>query len=91
MNLFDVIDVRSSFLEGDLLWTGHRSSFTSCVRQKRTMGHSQYNFATRLKNFMDQVLVASNRPIRIRLLRGLVTAGLGLLYGPADAMAIGGR
>jgi polyisoprenyl-phosphate glycosyltransferase len=80
MDAFNTIDVRHRFFQGDLLWTGYRTSFIPYVRLKRTIGHSQYNFGKKLKNFLDAVLDASYLPIRFISLVGLVTAGLGVLY-----------
>jgi glycosyltransferase involved in cell wall biosynthesis len=80
MDSFNSIDVRHRFFQGDLLWTGYRTSFIPYVRLERTIGRSQYNFAKKLKNFLDAVLDASYLPIRFISLLGLITAGLGLLY-----------
>ncbi len=80
MDAFNAIDVRHRFFQGDLLWTGYRTSFLPYVRLKRTIGKSQYNFAKKLKNFLDAVLDASYLPIRFISLIGLVTSTFGLLY-----------
>src|SRR6478672_5120315 len=80
MDTFNAIDVRHRFFQGDLLWGGYRTSFIPYVRLERTIGRSQYNFAKKLKNFLDAVLDASYLPIRFISLLGLITAGLGLLY-----------
>lgn len=80
MDTFNAIDVRHRFFQGDLLWTGYRTSFIPYVRLKRTIGKSQYNFAKKLKNFLDAVLDASYLPIRFISLAGLVTSALGVLY-----------
>lgn len=80
MDEFNAIDVRHRFFQGDLLWTGYRTSFIPYVRLKRTIGKSQYNFGKKLKNFLDAVLDASYLPIRLISLIGLVTSGLGVLY-----------
>lgn len=80
MDQFNSIDVRHRFFQGDLLWTGYRTSFISYVRLKRTIGKSQYNFAKKLKNFLDAVLDASYLPIRFISLLGLITSALGVLY-----------
>ncbi len=80
MDSFNAIDVRHRFFQGDLLWTGYRTSFIPYVRLERTIGRSQYNFAKKLKNFLDAVLDASYLPIRFISLLGLITAGLGVLY-----------
>lgn len=80
MDVFNSIDVRHRFFQGDLLWTGYRTSFIPYVRLKRTIGKSQYNFGKKLKNFLDAVLDASYLPIRFISLMGLITSALGVLY-----------
>jgi dolichol-phosphate mannosyltransferase len=80
MDSFNAIDVRHRFFQGDLLWTGYRTSFIPYVRLKRTIGKSQYNFEKKLKNFLDAILDASYLPIRFISLVGLVTSALGVLY-----------
>jgi polyisoprenyl-phosphate glycosyltransferase len=83
MDVFNSIDVRHRFFQGDLLWTGYRTSFIPYVRLKRTIGKSQYNFSKKLKNFLDAVLDASYLPIRFISLAGLVTSFLGVAYSVA--------
>lgn len=73
MDSFNAVDVRHRFFQGDLLWTGYRTSFIPYARLKRTIGKSQYNFGKKLKNFLDAVLDASYLPIRFISLLGLVT------------------
>jgi len=80
MDEFNAIDVRHRFFQGDLLWTGYRTSFIPYVRLQRTIGKSQYNFAKKLKNFLDALLDASYLPIRFISLMGVVTSLLGVLY-----------
>ncbi|MCX5830460.1 MAG: glycosyltransferase family 2 protein [Deltaproteobacteria bacterium] len=80
MDAFNAIDVRHRFFQGDLLWTGYRTSFIPYVRLKRTIGKSQYNFGKKLKNFLDAVLDASYLPIRFISLFGVITSVLGVLY-----------
>ena len=80
MDSFNAIDVRHRFFQGDLLWTGYRTSFIPYVRLKRTIGKSQYNFGKKLKNFLDAVLDASFLPIRFISLIGALTSLLGVLY-----------
>lgn len=80
MDAFNAIDVRHRYFQGDLLWTGYRTSFIPYVRQKRTIGKSQYNFGKKLKNFLDAVLDASYLPIRFISLIGIITSALGVLY-----------
>jgi glycosyltransferase involved in cell wall biosynthesis len=80
MDIFNAIDVRHRFFQGDLLWTGYRTSFIPYVRLKRMIGRSQYNFGKKLKNFLDAILDASYLPIRFISLVGLITSALGVLY-----------
>ena len=80
MDTFNSIDVRHRFFQGDLLWGGYRTSFIPYERKQRTIGHSQYNFGKRLKNFLDALLDASYLPIRFITLVGVVTASLGFLW-----------
>jgi glycosyltransferase involved in cell wall biosynthesis len=80
MDAFNAIDVRHRFFQGDLLWTGYRTSFIPYVRLKRTIGKSQYNFGKKLKNFLDAILDASYLPIRFISLVGLITSAVGVLY-----------
>lgn len=80
MDAFNAIDLRHRFFQGDLLWTGYRTSFIPYVRLKRTIGKSQYNFWKKLKNFLDAVLDASYLPIRFISLMGFLTSALGVLY-----------
>jgi polyisoprenyl-phosphate glycosyltransferase len=78
---FNAIDVRNRFFQGDLLWMGYRTSFIPYVRLKRLIGKSQYNFAKKLKNFIDAFLDASYLSIRFISLVGIVTSALGMIYG----------
>jgi dolichol-phosphate mannosyltransferase len=80
MDSFNAIDVRHRYFQGDLLWTGYRTSFIPYVRLKRTIGKSQYNFSKKLKNFLDAILDASYLPIRFISLLGFITSALGVLY-----------
>jgi len=80
VDVFNSIDVRHRFFQGDLLWTGYRTSLIPYVRQARTIGKSQYNFSKKLQNFLDALLDASYLPIRFISAAGFVTAGLGVLY-----------
>jgi len=80
MDVFNSIDVRHRFFQGDLLWTGFRTSLIPYVRLKRTIGKSQYNFGKKLKNFLDAVLDISYLPIRFISLMGIITSMAGLIY-----------
>ncbi len=80
MDTFNSVDVRNRFFQGDLLWTGYPTSFIPYVRQKRTIGRSQYTFWKKLRNFIDSLLDASYIPLRFISATGLATACGGFLY-----------
>jgi len=80
MDAFNAIDVRHRSFQGDLLWTGYRTSFIPYVRLKRMIGKSQYNFWKKLKNFIDAIVDASYLPIRFISLMGFFTFLLGIIY-----------
>ena len=80
MDQFNAIDTRHRFFQGDLLWSGYRTSFIPYERRKRTVGRSQYNFTKKLKNFTDAILDSSYLPIRAISLLGIFTSFLGVLY-----------
>ncbi|MCG6533991.1 MAG: glycosyltransferase family 2 protein [Syntrophales bacterium LBB04] len=77
---FNSIDARNRFFQGDLLWIGYRTSFIPYVRQRRLIGKSQYNFAKKLKNFLDAFLDSSYLSIRFISLMGILTSMLGVIY-----------
>lgn len=80
VDVFNSIDVRHRFFQGDLLWTGYRTSLIPYVRLERKIGKSQYNFSKKLNNFLDALLDSSYLPIRFISLCGVITAGIGSLY-----------
>lgn len=80
MDVFNSIDVRHRYFQGDLLWTGFRTTFIPYFRQQRLIGRSQYHFSKKLGNFLDAVLDISYLPIRLISMAGLATSLLGILY-----------
>lgn len=80
MDLFNSVNVRHRFFQGDLLWSGHRVSFIPYKRLKREHGKSQYTFFKKLTNLLDALLDSSYLPIRFISLTGILTSFGGLLY-----------
>lgn len=80
MDTFNAVDVRNRFFQGDLLWAGYPTSLIPYVRQKRTIGRSQYTFWKKTKNFVDAFLDASYLPIRFISATGILTALAGFFY-----------
>jgi len=87
LDAFNSIDIRNRFFQGDLLWTGYRTSFIPYVRQKRIVGKSQYNFEKKLKNFLDGFLDSSYLSIRIISLIGIIISFLSVLYSISIVVA----
>src|SRR3989339_435904 len=80
LDQYNAINVRNRSFQGDLLWSGYRTCFIPYYRLKRTIGQSQYNFAKKLKNFLDALLDASYMPIRFISLIGFITSIIGAMY-----------
>jgi len=81
LDIFNSVEYRNRFFQGDLLWAGYRMSFIPYERLRREFGVSQYNFTKKLKNFLDAFLDSSFLPIRFMSFFGIVTTLLGILYG----------
>lgn len=80
LDAFNAIDVRNRFFQGDVLWSGHRTTFIPYVRLKRTIGRSQYTLWKKLKTFIDAMVDASYLPIRFISLVGVLTSFAGAIY-----------
>ncbi len=80
MEAFNRVENRNRFFQGDLLWTGYRTSFIPYERQARRFGKSQYNFWKKLRNFADAILDASYLPIRFISFIGIMTSIGGFIY-----------
>jgi dolichol-phosphate mannosyltransferase len=87
MDQFNAMDTRHRFFQGDLLWSGYRTSFIPYERRKRSVGRSQYNFTKKLKNFTDAILDSSYLPIRAMSVMGVLTSLLGLMYSISIVVA----
>lgn len=80
LDTFNSVDVRNRFFQGDLFWAGYPTAMIPYVRQKRTIGRSQYTFWKKTKNFLDAFLDASYLPIRFISGLGMFTALAGFFY-----------
>jgi glycosyltransferase involved in cell wall biosynthesis len=80
VDVFNSIDVRNRFFQGDLLWLGYKTTFIPYTRARRPIGRSQYTFAKRLKNSLDAILDSSYLPIRFISAAGALVALAGFLY-----------
>jgi polyisoprenyl-phosphate glycosyltransferase len=80
IDVFNGINERNRFFQGDILWMGFQTTFIPYKRLKRTIGKSQWSFAKKLKYFIDGSLNTSYIPIRFMSGLGLVVSLLGFLY-----------
>lgn len=80
MDIFNSIDERNRFVQGDILWLGFTLTFIPYKRLKRTIGKSQWSLTKKMKYFIDGILTMSYAPIRIMSLIGIITALSGFLY-----------
>lgn len=80
LDVFNQLDERNRFLQGDILWLGFSTTFIPYSRQKRIHGKSQWTLTKKLKYFIDGLLNTSYISLRIISLIGIVTSLLGFLY-----------
>lgn len=80
LDVYNAIDERNRFFQGDILWLGFKTIFIPYSRQKRTIGKSQWKFSKKLKYFIDGWLNTSYIPIRMMSILGMCTAFSGFLY-----------
>jgi len=87
IDIFNSIDERNRFFQGDILWMGLNMRFLPYKRQARTIGKSQWGFKKKLKYLIDGALNTSYFPIRFMSLLGLVFSVLGFFYAAMVAYA----
>jgi len=78
--VFNQIDERNRFFQGDILWLGFSVAFIPYSRLKRTIGKSQWTLSKKLKYFIDGLLNTSYIPIRLMSLLGIIISFFGFLY-----------
>jgi glycosyltransferase involved in cell wall biosynthesis len=80
IDVFNSINERNRFFQGDILWMGMPTTYIPYKRLKRTIGKSQWSFSKKLKYLIDGSLNTSYIPIRFMSVLGLVVALLGFTY-----------
>lgn len=80
LEVYNQVNERNRFFQGDILWLGFKTVFIPYSRQKRTIGKSQWKFSKKLKYFIDGWLNTSYIPIRMMSILGIFTAFTGFLY-----------
>jgi len=87
IDIFNSIDERNRFFQGDILWMGLNMKFLPYKRQSRTVGKSQWDFKKKVKYLIDGALNTSYLPIRFMSLLGLIFSVLGFVYAGMVAYA----
>lgn len=80
IDVYNSINERNRFFQGDILWMGMPTTYIPYTRQKRTIGKSQWSFSKKLKYLIDGSLNTSYIPIRFMSMLGLSVALLGFIY-----------
>lgn len=80
IEIFNQIDERNRFFQGDILWLGFNVAFIPYNRLKRPIGKSQWTLAKKLKYFIDGLINTSYVPIRLMSLLGIGFSLFGFIY-----------
>ncbi len=80
IDVFNSLNDRNRFFQGDILLLGFPTQFLPYSRLKRTIGKSQWSISKKLKYFIDGLLNVSYFPIRAISLIGFTFSFLGFLY-----------
>ena len=65
------MDERNLFLQGQILWLGHRPKLILYERRKRELGKSQWSLSRKIKYFIDGFVAYSFFPIRLVSVLGI--------------------
>lgn len=80
IDVFNSMDERNRFFQGDILWLGFPIQYLPYSRLKRTIGKSQWSFSKKFKYFIDGLLNTSYFPIRAMSVVGFTFSFLGFIY-----------
>lgn len=80
VDVFNKIDERNRFFQGDILWLGFAIKYLPYERKRREIGVSQWSLKKKIKYFIDGLLNTSYLPIRLMSLMGVLCALLGAIY-----------
>jgi glycosyltransferase involved in cell wall biosynthesis len=87
VDIFNSIDERNRFFQGDILWMGLNMKFIPYKRLLRPIGKSQWGIKKKIKYLLDGALNTSYLPIRFMSLLGFVFSFLGFIYAIMVAYA----
>jgi polyisoprenyl-phosphate glycosyltransferase len=73
------MDERNLFLQGQILWLGHRPKLILYERRKRELGKSQWSLSRKIKYFIDGFVAYSFFPIRLVSVLGIAVFFLGII------------
>ncbi|HKR14429.1 MAG TPA: glycosyltransferase [Pyrinomonadaceae bacterium] len=73
------MDERNRFLQGQILWLGHRPKLIHYERRKRELGKSQWSLSRKVKYFIDGFVAYSFFPIRLVSVAGIAVFFVGLI------------
>lgn len=73
------MDERNRFLQGQILWLGHRPKLIHYERRKRELGKSQWSLARKIKYFIDGFVAYSFFPIRLVSFAGITVFFVGII------------
>jgi dolichol-phosphate mannosyltransferase len=80
IDVFNKLDERNRFFQGDILWLGFPIQFIPYNRVQRKIGKSQWSFAKKFKYFIDGLLNTSYLPIRAMSAVGIIFSLIGFFY-----------
>ena len=80
------MDERNRFLQGQILWLGHRPKLIMYERRKRELGKSQWSMSRKVKYFIDGFVAYSFFPIRLVSVAGIAVFFVGLILSAIIAV-----
>jgi dolichol-phosphate mannosyltransferase len=80
------MDERNLFLQGQILWLGHKPKFIPYERRKRQLGESQWSLSRKVKYFIDGFAAYSFFPIRLVSVVGIAVFFLGIILSAIIAI-----
>lgn len=80
------MDERNRFLQGQILWLGHKPKLILYERRKRELGRSQWSMSRKIKYFIDGFVAYSFFPIRLVSVAGIAVFFLGIILSAIIAI-----
>ena len=80
------MDERNRFIQGQILWLGHRPKLIMYERRKRDLGRSQWSLSRKIKYFIDGFVAYSFFPIRLVSVMGILVFFVGIILSAIIAV-----